>query len=160
MCKTENSVSAAGAGGQGGAFSDGPAWRRFDGVAEIKVPTNIGRAQSSMFSQKNSCPSGRLKLSSWPYGPPNVMKPPEQPWRTHSCVQLRDSPGTSAQTIGNKEAAAPRFLAPETFPAGIVPRSSRCPRRSRRPACRGEARHGTQECVRHGKPGFDRAFQD
>ena len=46
-------------------------------------------------------------------------------WRTHSCVPCRDSPGTSAQTIGNKEAAAPRFLAPETFPAGIVPRSSR-----------------------------------
>ena len=43
----------------------------------------------------------------------------------HSCVPRRHLPGTSAQTIGNKESAAPRFLPPETFPAGTAPRSCR-----------------------------------
>src|SRR5260370_30122916 len=46
-------------------------------------------------------------------------------WRRHSCLPCRDFPGTSAQTIGNKESVAPRFLPPETIPPGTVCRSSR-----------------------------------
>jgi len=40
---------------------------------------------------------------------------------SRSCVQHRDFPGTSAQTIGNKESVAPRSLPPETFPQGSFP---------------------------------------
>jgi len=64
-------------------------------------------------------------------------------------VPCRDSPGTSAQTIGNKEAAAPRFLAPETFPAGIVPRSSRHAGQYDSRGHRDEFRYCTYEYVRH-----------
>src|SRR5258708_33364242 len=74
------------------------------------------------------------------------------PWRMHSCVPRRDSPGTSAQAVESKETAWPRFLPLETFPPGTVRCSSRrlfvynfpiqklASRKSRR---------GAHECARH-----------
>src|ERR1700726_4728605 len=79
-------------------------------------------------------------------------------WRTHSCVQRRDSPESRPQVVDSVRECICDFLA-FTTARNAVGYSSRRPQVHVKPPRREESRRCTQECVRYGMLKRNMLFQ-